>query len=159
LGKTFEVDLDSSKGEYFFLLDRSGSMNGIRIENAVRSLEVFLRSLPEDSYFNVLSFGSEYEYLFKESARNVKTEIDKAVIEISKMEADLGGTEILDAIKSLMKKPVIPGYPRQLFFLTDGAVSNVSEVLQFIAKHTQYTRVNSIGIGNGCSEELIQGCA
>ena len=46
---------------------------------------------------------------------------------------------------------MIEGYPRQLFFLTDGAVSDVSSVLKFISKHTQYTRVNSIGIGNGCS--------
>jgi len=46
---------------------------------------------------------------------------------------------------------VIQGYPRQLFFLTDGAVSNVNDVLRYISKHTQYTRVNSIGIGNGLS--------
>lgn len=75
------------------------------------------------------------------------------------MEADLGGTEILGAIQDLVRREVIPGYPRQLFFLTDGAVGNVNEVLRFISKHTQYTRINSIGIGNGCSEQLIRGCA
>lgn len=71
----------------------------------------------------------------------------------------MGGTEILDPIKILMTKEVIGGYPRQLFLLTDGAISDVLTVLRFISKHTQYTRVNAIGVGYGCSKELIIGCA
>jgi len=39
--------------------------------------------------------------------------------------------------------------------LTDGAVSNVTQVIKFIKSHTQYSRVSSIGIGNGCSRDLI----
>ena len=30
-GKDFETDIDNAKGEYVFLLDRSGSMSGKRI--------------------------------------------------------------------------------------------------------------------------------
>jgi hypothetical protein len=30
-GTAFESDIDSAKGEYVFLLDRSGSMGGVRI--------------------------------------------------------------------------------------------------------------------------------
>ena len=71
----------------------------------------------------------------------------------------MGGTEILMVLHDLVQKPTIPNYPRLLFFLTDGAVSNVSDVVEFIAKHTHSMRIYSIGIGNGCSEELIQGCA
>jgi hypothetical protein len=60
-------------------------MDGLRIDNAKRALEIFLRSLPEDSYFNVLSFGSSYRYLFKESPRNEKAAIEEAVEKISAM--------------------------------------------------------------------------
>jgi hypothetical protein len=45
-------------------------MEGIRIEKAKKSLIIFLKSLPEDSYFNVVSFGNKYEYSFRE--RNQK---------------------------------------------------------------------------------------
>jgi uncharacterized protein with von Willebrand factor type A (vWA) domain len=36
--KDFEMDLDASKGEFIFILDRSGSMDGIRIQNAKAAL-------------------------------------------------------------------------------------------------------------------------
>ena len=54
-----EVDLDSVRGDYVFMLDRSYSMNGQRIKKAIEALIIFLKSLPEDCYFNVVSFGNK----------------------------------------------------------------------------------------------------
>ena len=53
--------------EYIFLIDRSGSMNGVPIQLAVKALKVFLHSLPMGCLFNVYSFGSKYEVLFPDS--------------------------------------------------------------------------------------------
>ena len=61
----------------------------------------------------------------------------------------------MNPLASIMTIDEIKGYPRLVFLLTDGAVSNVTSVLKFIKAHTQYTRVSSIGIGNGCSRDLI----
>lgn len=47
-----------------FLLDRSGSMGGKRIEKAKEALILFIKSLPQDTYFNVVSFGSGSNKLF-----------------------------------------------------------------------------------------------
>jgi hypothetical protein len=52
--------------EIVFLVDRSGSMAGERMETVKSTLQLFLRSLPEGSLFNIVSFGDFHEFLFSE---------------------------------------------------------------------------------------------
>ncbi|RIB09867.1 hypothetical protein C2G38_2107491, partial [Gigaspora rosea] len=44
--------------ELIFVIDRSGSMHGEPVKKASEALQSLLRSLPEDCFFNVVSFGS-----------------------------------------------------------------------------------------------------
>ena len=44
-------------------------MGGTRIKKAKEALILFIKSLPQDTYFNVVSFGSSSEKLFHESMR------------------------------------------------------------------------------------------
>lgn len=44
--ESFLTEMDHVKSEFIFILDRSGSMSGTRIEKAVESLIIFLKSLP-----------------------------------------------------------------------------------------------------------------
>lgn len=91
-GKKLEGDMDSAKGEYVFLLDRSGSMGGKRIEKAKEALVLFIKSLPKDAFFNVVSFGSSSQRLFPDSQRYDNKSIEIAVAKVKQMNADLGGT-------------------------------------------------------------------
>ena len=56
--------VDAEKGRYIFLLDRSGSMQGAKINLAKEALAVCLQSLPAESEFQIVSFGTEFECLF-----------------------------------------------------------------------------------------------
>ena len=49
------------------MIDRSGSMywEEKSIKTAKEALKLFLHSLPDGSYFNVVSFGSGFKYLFE----------------------------------------------------------------------------------------------
>lgn len=56
--------------EYIFLVDRSGSMCGPRLETAQRALVMLLRSLPMNgTWFNIMSFGDRCDGLWLQSAQ------------------------------------------------------------------------------------------
>ena len=155
LSTNFDVDFEKTNAEFIFVLDRSGSMSGHRIEMAKEALILFLKSLPPNSYFNVVSFGSDYSKMFKESAPANQLEIKNAIDEIAKYKGNLGGTEILDPIANINQMQLKKNFPRNVFLLTDGVVDNVSKVCQEIRNNSKNARVYTIGIGNGCSRELI----
>lgn len=75
------------------------------------------------------------------------------------MSADMGGTEILTPLQTILSREVIEGYPRQIFLLTDGDISNTNSVIELVRKHARQSRIHAIGIGEGVSRYLIEGCA
>ncbi|KAL4477543.1 hypothetical protein ABPG74_002693 [Tetrahymena malaccensis] len=148
--------LNSSRSEFIFLLDRSGSMSGQPIRRACEALTLFLKSLPNDSYFNVISFGSSFEKLFPSSIQYSSETLEKAIKIMGKYEADLGGTEIYKPLNNIFVQSRIPGYNKQIFLLTDGEVDSPEQVVKLIKKNSKYSRVHSIGFGSGVDQYLIK---
>ena len=74
-----EINIEVSKSEYIFFLDRSASMAVARINKATIALMIFIKSLPEDSYFNVISFGSYFHCMFPQSVKNESSKIKLAL--------------------------------------------------------------------------------
>jgi uncharacterized protein with von Willebrand factor type A (vWA) domain len=107
--------------EMIFLIDRSGSMSGSRINQVRDTLQIFLRSLPEGTLFNIIGFGSKFEKLFPESKEYNENSLQIAVKHCEKMTANLGGTNLLSPLKAIFGEKSKEGIPRQLFVLTDGS--------------------------------------
>ncbi|XP_039679647.1 von Willebrand factor A domain-containing protein 5A-like isoform X2 [Perca fluviatilis] len=153
------MSLVASCGEFVFLLDRSGSMAGSRIKSARETLLLLLKSLPIGCYFNIYSFGSSYEHIFPESVEYSQKTMEEALKKVEEMQANLGGTEILEPLKHIYSQPCIPSQPRQLFVFTDGEVCNTKEVINLVRKNSGSHRCFSFGIGEGASSALINGLA
>ncbi|XP_067450288.1 von Willebrand factor A domain-containing protein 5A-like isoform X1 [Thunnus thynnus] len=158
----------ASCGEFVFLIDRSGSMDccmgnsnqqETRIGSARDTLLLLLKSLPMGCYFNIYGFGSSYQHIFLKSVEYNEKTMEEALKKVEEMDADLGGTEILEPLKHIYSQPCIPSQPRQLFVFTDGEVENTKEVINLVRDNSGSHRCFSFGIGEGASSALINGLA
>jgi hypothetical protein len=60
----YSTDFGSQQQEnnkFVFVVDCSGSMSGQQMRNARDCLKIFVRSLPPESFFNNVRFGSQFE--------------------------------------------------------------------------------------------------
>ena len=130
-------------------------MHGNRIKLAKKALMLFIRSLPSNSLFNVVSFGSSYKLMFDQSRKYDDDTMQSALSNIETFSSDFGGTELDGAISCVLSQTQNHKYPRNVFVLTDGAISNTQTVLDIIEKHNHETRVHSFGIGSGASKYLV----
>jgi len=131
-------------------------MGGGRIEMAVQALIIFLKSLPANSIFNIVHFGSNFKFMFSQSQNYNDENTKRAVSELSTVGADMGGTEILQPLQAIYKQKQNNKLPRKIFLLTDGGVSNTNQVIKLIDDNHFIGKVYTVGIGNGCSPELIK---
>ena len=131
--------------EYIFILDRSGSMMGTRIETAKNTLIMLLRSLPaRGTSFNVFKFDNECSSLWGESVEYSEESLKTAVsglpfclrcsnsiryvmcqTEYVESISARGGTHIEGALKQALRDRNVH-IPTACFVLTDGEVSHRS---------------------------------
>ncbi|GJJ13669.1 hypothetical protein Clacol_007925 [Clathrus columnatus] len=196
---TWMPDLDSTKYklppppemEYIVMVDRSKSMEGIKMDMVKEVLKTLLRNLNDPSpyypydnqkvFFNIFSYGDTVKSIWDSSREYTSRNVDDAEVEINRMQADLGGKDILKAFLSVFKSlenPGSKGRPISIFLMTDGVVYNVQECMQTVRQkiidraseiHSNlgpcppavemYMRVFTVGLGFGVSTFLCDGIA
>ncbi|KAH0787554.1 von Willebrand factor type A domain containing protein [Histomonas meleagridis] len=140
--------------EFVFVIDCSGSMSGSRISKARECLEIFIRSLPVQCMFNIVRFGSRFEELWKASQPYSQNSFDEAIRYVKEMQADLGGTNILPALESVLKNK--PKSIRQIFILTDGEVNYPNQTYELLEKNKTNNRCFTIGLGSGADAGFVE---
>ncbi|CAF1045856.1 unnamed protein product [Didymodactylos carnosus] len=147
--------------EFIFIVDCSGSMKDEnKIGLARQAMLLFLKSLPVNCHFNIVRFGSQYKTLFSEiTAVYNETNAQQAEALIQQIQADLGGTELLRPLQWIEEHSPSQGRARQIFLLTDGEISNVTEVLDLCRSMATSTRIFSFGLGQSPSRSLVKDLA
>ncbi|KAK0716841.1 von Willebrand factor type A domain-containing protein [Lasiosphaeria miniovina] len=159
-----KFNLPASRPEIVFLCDRSGSMgDGKRIPNLQAALRVFLKSLPLGVKFNICSFGSRHEFLFKKGSRSYDaSSLDEAIRHVDRFAADFGGTEMYRPMEDIFKKRYAD-MELELFLLTDGEIWDQASLYEMMNKYISASkgaiRVFPLGIGSAVSHSLIEGVA
>eukprot|EP01132_Coremiostelium_polycephalum_P002375 gene2375-2937_t len=147
----------NQKFEFIFVLDCSGSMSGSSIQSAKQALEILIRSLTINCKFNIILFGSSYQ-LFKPNSIMYNDEsLETASKFINGISANLGGTDLYPPILYALSQPFDPEYPRQVFILTDGSISDREQLIQYVSKESNSTRIFTFGIGGGVDKNLVVG--
>jgi Ca-activated chloride channel family protein len=133
--------------ELILIVDTSGSMHGPSLEQAKRALMLALDRLDESDRFNLIRFDSVTEALFDAPRPAERSNLLKAAAYVASFRAD-GGTRMRPALDLALKQAKSEGHLRQIVFLTDGAVSNETELFSTIAARLDEARLFTIGLGS-----------
>jgi uncharacterized protein with von Willebrand factor type A (vWA) domain len=144
---------ESLKAEVIFLADRSGSMCN-KIDILRSALKDFLQNIPQGCHFNICSFGSKHSLLWPRSRPNNQENLGIAKNFLStSFHADMGGTELLPALKSAVQQRTTQGnLTTEVIVLTDGEVWNTEATIDFVRMTRTDTkdkvRFFALGIGD-----------
>ncbi len=97
-----------------------------------------------------------FDSLFGQSGEYTDQNLSLARHHCASMSANYGGTEIYSPLQDIFSKEVRQGFVRQVFVLTDGAVSNDDQVITLVKRNAGNTRLFSLGLGNSASRSAIE---
>ncbi len=133
--------------EAILVVDTSGSMQGASMEQAKRAVLHALSTLTERDRFNVVEFNSVMHVLFPEAMPATSANLQQARQWVAKLKAG-GGTEMAPALEFALGAREMPGYLRQVVFMTDGGVENEEALFKLIVARLGNARLFTIGIGS-----------
>ncbi|OHE97722.1 vault protein inter-alpha-trypsin [Colletotrichum orchidophilum] len=152
----------ATKPEVVFICDRSGSMQGNKMDDLKNALRVFMKSLPVGSMFNICSFGSSFSFLFRKSVTYDQNTLETAMRHIDTFDANYGGTEIYNPIEETFNRRHTD-LDLETFVLTDGEVWNEVNIFGMVERMTRSSkgaiRLFTLGVGRDVSHSLIEGLA
>lgn len=136
--------------EIIFVVDTSGSMGGVSIEQARSSVSSALGQLRPQDYFNIIEFNSSHRALYGSSVPATTHYTQHAQEFVRQLRAS-GGTEMLPALRAALSdsgEAQETQRLRQVIFITDGAVGNEAELFEELLSNLGASRLFTVGIGS-----------
>ena len=135
------------------LVDCSGSMAGISIQQARAGAMALLDWLQPEQRVNLIRFGSTQTSLFNTPqavSEQVVQQLQRCILDTT---ANMGGTNTDRALALAMQQAAQCEDGADILLLTDGAIWRTEQAL---ATLTGNTRVFTIGVGFAANEEAIE---
>jgi Ca-activated chloride channel family protein len=132
------------------LIDGSGSMEGISIDQARTAAIEIVQTLRDDDFCSLAAFGSETVLLTRQPLR-VGQHRQQLLSLCQRLNANLGGTEMQKALNSVMGVTPEGG---DILMITDGQAYFSDPDIQQFARHRR--RLFTIGVGHSTSEKVLR---
>ena len=152
--------INETPGLFIFLIDQSGSMSGKSIELVKQSLLLFIQSLPANSYFQLIGFGSSFKKYNEEPVIYNKENVENIINIINNLKANLGGTNISSPLSAIYNDNNYSkiNLSKNIFLLTDGQVHDREQCINLITTNSSKFRIHALGIGTDFDKILIERC-
>ena len=140
--------------EMVFLLDCSGSMNGLPLDASKRFMSQALQSLrPEDS-FRIIRFSDAASEFSHRAMPATPNNVAYGLSYVQSLRGS-GGTEMTSGIRQALAAPVQGERLRNVVFLTDGYIGNEHSVLALVEQLRGDARLFAFGVGTGVNRYLL----
>ena len=152
--------INETPGLFIFLIDQSGSMRGNSIDLVKQALLLFIQSLPVNSYFQLIGFGTNFKKYNEEPVIYNKENVEKIINIINSLRADLGGTNISSPLSAIYNDNNYSkiNLSKNIFLLTDGQVHDREQCINLITTNSSKFRIHALGIGTDFDKILIERC-
>ena len=144
--------------ETIFIIDTSGSMHGVSIQQARRAVQLALKGLKPTDRFNVIEFNSVTNALFKVSQPVTNQSMTEASRFVQQLQAN-GGTEMRPALALALDSPPSEAHLRHVVFITDGSVGYEDELFSMIENRLGSARLFTVGIGSAPNSYFMRKAA
>ena len=147
------------KREVTLVFDRSGSMNGEKIEQVREAALQILAGLAEGEAFNIVAYNESVDFFSGEAVVKKESTVKAARDYLTPINAR-GGTNIHDALLEALRQKPLEGMLPIVLFLTDGlpTAGQTSEVAirDVVIKSNPYEkRVFTFGVGVDVNTPLL----
>lgn len=135
------------------VIDCSGSMQGDSMEQAKQALEGILDGLQPHDRIALIAFGNSTNVMSDRPLPCNKTNLAKAKRFAKALDANMGGTEIGNALREAY---AVAGCSESadVFLVTDGEVSDWETVVEEAKKSGH--RIFTVGVGSAVSEAFVR---
>ncbi len=135
------------------VVDCSGSMSGDSMAQAKQALDGILEAMQPQDRVTIIAFGSTTKALARRTLACNQKNLDKAKRFAKSLDADMGGTEIGEALQAAYAA-LGEAESADIFLVTDGEVYEWPELVAE-AKQSGH-RIFTVGVGSAVSEAFVR---
>lgn len=144
--------------EMIFLMDCSGSMQGVPMQQSKAAVELALRQLRPEDRFQIIRFSESASAFADGLVEASEANLTRARVYLAGLSGQ-GGTEMLSGIEAALAVPPDLERTRFVCFLTDGFIGNEVQIFAAVQRRLGAAHIMSLGIGSSVNRFLLEGVA